>query len=181
MIDSAPTPESLAERALQDFRQGRFAEAAVGFEAARTAFEQAGHRGAAAEAANNLSVALLQAKRPAEALRAVEGTPEVFDGLGDAKRAAQALGNLGSALEATGDAPAAEQALRQALTRFEGLGDREAQATILTSLSHLQLKRGRPMEALATMQASLEQKPRRSLRDRWIRRLLDLPSRFFGH
>lgn len=180
MTDSAPTPESLAQRALQDFRQGRFADAAQGFEAAQQLYAHAGDRASAAEAANNLCVALLQARRPAEALKAVEGTPEAFDGLGDARRAAQAVGNLASALEATGDLTAAEHAYQQALERFTRLDDREAQATILTSLSQLQLKRGRPLEALSTMKSGLEQKPRRSLRDRWVRRLLDLPSRFFG-
>jgi tetratricopeptide (TPR) repeat protein len=181
VTDPVPTPESLAQRALQDFRQGRFADAALGFEAARTSFEQAGDVANAAEAANNLCVALLQARRPAEALRAVEGTPEAFDGLGDPRRAAQAVGNLASALEATGDLSAAERAYQQALQRFADLNDREAQATILSSVSQLQLKRGRPLEALTTMQAGLEQKPRRSWRDRWVRRLLDLPSRFLGH
>jgi tetratricopeptide (TPR) repeat protein len=175
----APSPESLSQRALQDFRQGRFTDAARAFEAARDLFAQAGDRASAAESANNLCVALLQARRPAEALRAVEGTREVFEELGDARRAAQAVGNLASALEASGDLAAAEGAYQQALQRFADLQDREAQATILTSLSQLQLKRGRPIEALASMQAGLEQKPRRGLRDRWIRRLLDLPSRFF--
>ncbi len=175
-----PTPESHAQRALQDFRQGRFADAVQGFEAAQRLYAQAGDRANAAETANNLCVALLQARRPAEALKAVEGTPEVFDELGDARRAAQAVGNLASALEATGDLTTAERTYRQALERFTHIDDREAQATILTSLSQLQLKSGRPLEALSTMQAGLEQKPRRSLRDRWVRRLLDLPSRFFG-
>lgn len=181
MTDPTPTPESSAQRALQDFRQGRFADAARGFQAARESFEQAGDVANAAEAANNLCVALLQARQPVEALRAVQGTPEVFDGLGDAQRAAQAVGNLASALEATGDLSAAEHAYQQALERFTNLKDREAQATILSSLSQLQLKRGRPLEALTTMQAGLDQKPRRSWRDRWVRRVLDLPSRFFGH
>lgn len=180
MTDSGSTPESLAQRALQDFRQGRFSDAVRGFGAARQLFGQAGDKAAAAEAANNLCVALLQARQPAEALRAVEGTPEVFDGLGDPKRAAQAVGNLASALDAVGDLAAAERTYQQALQRFSDLNDREAQATILSSLSQLQLRRGRPLEALATMQAGLAQKPRRSWRERWLRRLLDLPSRFLG-
>jgi tetratricopeptide (TPR) repeat protein len=175
-----PTPATLAEHALQDFREGRFAAAAEGFEAARASFEQAGDRRRAAETANNLCVALLQARQPAKALRAVQGTTEVFDALGDHVRAAQAAGNLASALEATGDLAAAERAYQQALQRFADLGDRDGQATILRSLSQLQLKRGRPMEALASMQAGLEQKPRRNVRDRWLRRLLDLPLRLLG-
>lgn len=180
MTDSAPTPEVSAQRALLAFRQGRFADAAQGFDAAKQAFEQSGNRAGAAEAANNLCVALLQARRPLDALSAVQGTAEVFDSLGDSKRAAQAVGNLASALEATGDLAAAERTYQQALQRFSDLDDHEAQATILSSLSQLQLKRGRPLEALTAMQAGLEHKPRRGWRDRWIQRLLSLPSRLTG-
>ncbi len=180
MTDPAPAPATLAETALRDFRQGRFAAAAQGFEAARAGFELAGDVGGAAEAANSLCVALLQARRPADALQAVQGTPEVFDSVGDRKRAAQALGNLASALEATGDLAAAEHAYQQALQRFTDLHDHDTMATLLASISQLQLKRGRPLDALTSMQAGLEQKPRRGLRDRWLRRLLGLPSRLLG-
>jgi len=180
VIDPAPAPDAVAQRALLAFRQGRFAEAAEGFGDARRAYGAAGDQPAEAEAANNLCVALLQAGRPDEALRAVEGTPESFDRLGDPARAAQALGNLASALEACGDLVAAERTYTQALQRFADLDDRQAQATILSSLSQLQLKRGRPLDALTTMQAGLERKPRRGLRDRWVQRLLALPSRLLG-
>lgn len=155
-------------------------DAARGFAAARDLFAQAGERAQAAEASNNLCVAWLQAHRPLEALKAVEGTPELFAERGDRQRAAQAMGNLATALEATGDSTGAERAYRDALRQFEALGDQEGQATILASLSHLQLKHGRPLEALASMQAGLDHRPHRSLRDRWIRRLLDLPSRLLG-
>jgi tetratricopeptide (TPR) repeat protein len=173
----ATTPKSLAQRALQDFRQGRFADAAEGFRASREGYEQAGDLPAAAEAANNQSVALLQAGRPQEARRAVEGTLDVFERVGDSARAAQAVGNLASAAEACGDLEAAEQFYQAAVERFAVLGDSAAQATVLNSLSQLQLKRGRPLEALTTMQAGLEHKPRRSLRDRWLQGLLRIPSR----
>lgn len=180
MTDRSPSPDAVAERALQAFRQGRFAEAAEGFDVVRRVRAEAGDETAAAEASNNLSVALLQAGRPDDALRAVTGTPETFDRMGDPPRAARALGNLASALEACGDLAEAERTYGQALQRFEALEDREAQATVLGSLSQLQLKRGRPLEALTSMQAGLEHKPRRGLRDRWVQRLLTLPSRLLG-
>jgi tetratricopeptide (TPR) repeat protein len=178
VTDRSPSPDAVAERALQAFRQGRFAEAAEGF-GVRARYPR-GDPLAEAEAANNLSVALLQAGRPDEALRAVEGSPKTFDRLGDSARAAQALGNLASALEACGDLVAAEGAYTQALQRFTELDAREAQATLLSSLSQLQLKRGRPIDALSTMQAGLERKPRRGIRDRWVQRLLAWPSRLLG-
>ncbi len=180
MTDRSASPDAVAERALLAFRQGRFAEAAEGFEIARRARAEAGEESAAAEAANNLCVALLQAGRPDDALHAVAGTPEAFDRMGDPARAAQAVGNLASALEACGDLAGAERTYAHALQRFEALDDREAQSTILRSLSQLQLKRGRPLEALTTMQAGLEHKPRRGFRDRWVQRLLALPLRLLG-
>jgi len=173
----APTRTSLSQRALQDFRQGRFSDAAEGFRAAREAYAQAGDLPAAAEAANNQGVALLQAGRPQEARRAVEGTLDVFERAGDPARAAQAVGNLASAADACGDPEVAERLYQAAVERFAALGDGAAQAIVLNSLSQLQLKRGRPLEALTTMQTGLEHKPRRSLRDRWLQRLLRLPSR----
>lgn len=180
MTPTAPGLESLAQRALQDFRQGRFADAAEGFRIVQQAHESAQDPGAAAEAANNRSVALLQAGRPEEARQAVMGTPEVFDLAGDAVRAAQAVGNLATAAEACGDLAGAEAGYREAAQRFAELGDAENQAVILASLSQLQLKRGRPLEALSTMQAGIERKPRRGLRDRWLQQLLQLPSRLLG-
>jgi tetratricopeptide (TPR) repeat protein len=177
---TAPTLESLAQRALQDFRQGRFADAAEAFRVVQEAHGAAHDPSAAAEAANNRSVALLQAGRPEEARRAVMGTPEIFDLAGDAARAAQAVGNLATAAEACGDLAEAEGGYREAARRFAELGDAESQALVLASLSQLQLKRGRPLEALSTMQAGLERRPRRGLRDRWLQQLLKLPSRLLG-
>lgn len=180
MTPTAPTLESLAQRALQDFRQGRFADAAEAFRVVQEAHGAAHDPSAAAEAANNCSVALLQAGRPEEARRAVMGTPEIFDLAGDAARAAQAVGNLATAAEACGNLAEAEGGYREAARRFAELGDAESQALVLASLSQLQLKRGRPLEALSTMQAGLERRPRRGLRDRWLQQLLKLPSRLLG-
>jgi tetratricopeptide (TPR) repeat protein len=177
---TAPTLESLAQRALQDFRQGRFADAAEAFRVVQEGHGAAHDPSAAAEAANNRSVALLQAGRPEEARRAVMGTPEIFDLAGDAARAAQAVGNLATAAEACGDQAEAEGGYREAARRFAELGDAESQALVLASLSQLQLTRGRPLEALSTMQAGLERRPRRGLRDRWLQQLLKLPSRLLG-
>ena len=180
MTLASPTPESLAQRALQDFRQGRFADAAEGFHAVQQIYEAAQNLTAAAEAANNRSVALLHAGQPPEARRAVVGTAETFDRAGDGARAAQAIGNLATADEACGDLAAAERGYQDAARRFAGLGDAENQAAVLASLSQLQLKRGRPLEALSTMQAGIESKPHRGLRERWLGRLLDLPGRLLG-
>jgi tetratricopeptide (TPR) repeat protein len=178
---TALPPETLAQRALQDFRQGRFADAAEGFRRAEQAHAAARQPAAAAEAANNRSVALLQAGCPEEARQAALGTAEIFDRAGDAARAAQAFGNLAAACEACGDLAAAESGYRESARRLGDLGDTESQAVVLASLSRVQLQRGRPLEALSSLQAGMEVKPRRGLRERLLQRLLRLPGRLLGH
>jgi tetratricopeptide (TPR) repeat protein len=162
---------------MRAYRQGRHGEAAERFEAARRAYLASGDRAKGAEMANNLCVALLQAGRPAEALRAVEGTPEVFASLGDGLAEGQAYGNLGAALHASGAYDAAEAAYQTCADLLARAGAHEARAHALRALSEVQLRRGRPLEALGSMQRGLEDSPRPGLRERWLRRLLDLPWR----
>lgn len=178
-LDS-PAPSPLESQAMQAYRQGHLEEAAQGFAAARQAYSEAGDAARAAEMANDLSVTLLRCGRPHQALEAVRGTERFFDELGDRTRAAQAYGNLASALEACGDAVGAEQAYRQAVELFEEAGDPENRARTLTAVSQLQLRRGRPLEAIMNMQSALEHQPRLNWRQRLLRWLLHLPSKLQG-
>lgn len=171
---------STERQSLEAFRAGRFEEAAAGFEVARRAYEAAGEPLKQAEMANNQSVAWLQAGRPQAALAAVKGTPEMLAALGDDSRAAQAYGNLAAALEACGDLANAEPAYQEAADRFEKLGDAENRALTMKALSQLQMRRGRPMQALGSMQAGLGGASRLSTRQRFLRWLLTLPGKFLG-
>jgi tetratricopeptide (TPR) repeat protein len=180
MKPEAPSPQQLEEHALIAYQEGRLEDGIEGFKAACQAYHAQGDEGKTAEMANNLSVALLQAKRPQEALKALEGTTEVFLRLGDKHRAAQAFGNHGAALEACGDIADAEVAYRQAADLFSNLGDVENRDYTLQALSRLQLRLGKPLEAITTMQTSLETKQRPGMRDRLLRRLLRLPYRLLG-
>ncbi len=171
---------STERESLEAFRAGRFEEAAAGYEAARRAYEAAGEPIKQAEMANNLSVAWLQAGRPQAALAAVQGTPDTLAALGDEPRAAQAYGNLAAAFEACGDLAQAEPAYREAADRFERLGDAENRTLTLKALSQLQMRRGRPMEALGSMQVGLGGASRLSIRQRFLRWLLTLPGKLLG-
>lgn len=167
-------PSELQQEGLSAFRSGELEQAIRLFEQARDSFAAEGLKGESAEAANNLSVALLMAERPQEARQAVEGTAEVFEGLGDGRRAAQAYGNLASALEALGELPAAEAAYQEAVRRFEKLGDQDSRSVTLKALSRLQLRDGRPLEAASTLQ------PQPGLRARLTGLLLRALSRLRG-
>jgi tetratricopeptide (TPR) repeat protein len=178
-VSASSAPESLEKEAVAAFQSGQLDVAIEAFRAAREAYRQDGDRLKAAEMANNACVALLKSGRPQEALQAVKGTKEVFLNANDERRAALAWGNLGAALEACGDLAAAEDAYRQATTLFANLDDDEARAFTHQALSRLQIRQGRAVEAVTTMQAGLADRPL-SLRDRILRFLLRLPSRLTG-
>jgi tetratricopeptide (TPR) repeat protein len=165
---------------MRAYQRGDLTAAAEGFRAAANAYAQAGDEAAAAEAANNLCVALLQADRPQEALACVQDTPAVFERFNDPARAAQAHGNAGSALEGCGRLAEAEACYLRSRNGFREVGDREAEALILQRLSHVRLRQGQPLDALAAMQSSLDVAPRGGLVRRWTRQLLTLPLRLFS-
>ena len=180
MTSEIPSPWQLENQAITAFQEGRLEDAIDGFAAARQAFLATGNLEKEAETASNLSVALLQAEQPQEALKVIQDIPAVFLDLGDMGRAALAYGNLGSALEACGDHDLAEGAYRHAIDLFANLGDTEQHNYTLQALSRLQLRRGKPLEAVATMQIGLDDQENPNLLNRFLRRLLKLPFRLFG-
>jgi tetratricopeptide (TPR) repeat protein len=163
------------------YRRGRWDAAALAFSRARQAYLERGQALKAAEAANNLSVTLLQAGKPEQALEAVRGTPEAFLSASETRLAAQAYGNLGAALEACGRLNEAEAAYRRSIDLLDESGDVQGRAMCLQSLSRVLLRQGKPIEALGSMQSGLEAEARPSLTKRLLRRLLRLPGRVLGN
>ncbi|HLC03995.1 MAG TPA: hypothetical protein VJK02_13230 [Anaerolineales bacterium] len=162
---------------LEHYEAGDLEGAILHFTQARQAYEAVGDARKSYEIRNSLSVALVQARRPSEALEVVEGTPQHFDKLGDPSNAAKAYGNLASAQEACGDHAAAEVSYRLAAEKFAELGDRENHNFTMKALSHLQLRRGQPLMAALSLQSALEDDPHLGLRERWILKLLKVPFR----
>jgi tetratricopeptide (TPR) repeat protein len=173
------TAQDLEKQGLSAFKGGEWALAAASFLEARASYDSEGNDAKSAEMANNLCVALLQDNRPEEAIAAVEGTWKVFLSHGDDFHAAQAYGNLASAHEACGDAASAEKAYGLAAGLFETAGDEKARELTLAAISRLQLKRGQPLQALASMQSGLEGSSRLSFGKRVLRKILQLPLRLF--
>lgn len=177
MNASASLGSDEEQKGLTHYQAGDLEAAILHFTQARQAYESTGDALKALEVRNSLSVILVQAGRPVEALAAVEDTPQGFEELGDASNAAKALGNLASAQEACGDLAAAEASYRLAADRFTELGDRENHNLVMRALSQLQLRRGQPLMAALSLQSALEDKPNPGLRERWILRLLKFPFR----
>lgn len=175
----ANSPRAEADQAMAAYRAGRLEEAATQFARAEAGFSEQGDRLGQAEMANNRSVVLLALGRATQARTAVAGTEEVFLAAGDRIRAGQALGNLAAALEAEGRWQAAESAYRRAIEYFTQAGDDESRSHTLQAISRLHLRRGRPLEAVAAMDAGLEARPA-ALPRRFLRWLIRLPSRLLG-
>jgi tetratricopeptide (TPR) repeat protein len=164
-----------SKQAENAYKSGDYQEAARLYrEAARDAESNQNHP-LAAEMKNNCSVALLQAGDAAGALEAVLDTDQVFAQSGDRKKQAMALGNRAAALEGLGKLKEAVEAYQQASELLKDLNEPEMRSYVLKNLSALQLRTGSQFEALATMQTALDSQKKLSLRQRFLKKLLEIP------
>ncbi len=173
-------PARLSKDAMKAFGKEKYGTAAGAFESARTAYIDAGEDILAAEMANNLSVTYIKMDRPEDALSIVEGTPQIFLARGDQGLAGRAYGNLAAALEANGRGQEALENYQIAAQIFSEEEDKEGYALTMQAMSQLQLRLGQPLEAVSTMQVGLEAMPRSGLRDRLLKKLIDIPTKLMG-
>ncbi|MBC8506730.1 MAG: hypothetical protein H8D34_17840 [Chloroflexi bacterium] len=179
----AITPQQLETEAKTAYANGDYSLAAKSFSAAQQGYKSIGDEVLAAEMANNCCVALLQEDAPAaaqEAYEVVEGTISVFKEAGDLRRQAMALGNRASAMEALGNLNEAIEDYEDSSRILKEIGANDLRMDVMKSLSALQLKTGRSLEALATMQAEVDGVEKPNLKQRLLKRLLSLPRRFLG-
>ncbi|MCI0519793.1 MAG: hypothetical protein L0Z70_05990 [Chloroflexi bacterium] len=162
------------------YQQGDYLSAARAFEAAAHAYDVSHEQLKAAEARNNASVAYLLGGDAQAAVTLTQGTAEIFSAAGDAAREGMAWGNLGAALEGLGNLPEAEQAYLRSAELLKGCTDQDAYLHVMRSLSALQLRRGRQLDALASMQAGLEGVKRPTPQQRLLKKLLKAPRRLLG-
>ncbi len=169
------TPQQLASEGQRAYQAGDYLAAAGHFEAAQEGYRLAGDPLRAAEMANDCSVASLRAGQARAALQAVEGTPPLFETAGDTRRQALALGNRAAALEALGRKEEALADYAQSAELLKQIGENDLRLHVMQALSALQLRSGRQLQAVATMQAGLNSLERPSPRQRLLKKLLDLP------
>lgn len=173
------SPNQLTKEAQRAYKRGDYLTAARRYQAAGEAYQTTGNHLDAAEMYNSSSVAFLQAGEVDLALQVVEGTDNIFADAGDLRRQGMALGNLGAALEA---ASKHDEAIEKYLLSAELLkktGEYNLHANVMQSLSALQLKTGRQLEALATMQAGLAAVEKPSPQQRALKKLLQMPYKLF--
>src|SRR6266545_3235852 len=144
-------PAKLAEEGRRAFEKKQFDLAADFFRQAAEVYTLSGAGLLAAEMNNNLSVSLLQAGNPQDALKAALGTDQVFAAANDLNRQAMALGNQAAALEA--------------LKRYK-------EAMVMKSAAALKLKTGKITDSAFKMMGALEAKQKPTLFERILRFLL---------
>jgi len=173
-------PKQLDKEGKAAYQRGDFSAAAHAFQAAAQGFASTGDVLTSAEMSNNVSVALLQAGDAPAALEAVETTPAIFAQAGDVRRQAMALGNRAAALEALKRFDEAAQAYEQSADLFNQIGEDGLRTNVLQSLSALQLRTGRQLQSLASMQAGLELIERPTPQQSLLKRLLRVPFHMLG-
>lgn len=172
--------DALKKEGASAYKKGDFPASGRAYIAAAQAFEALKQPVIAAEMANNSSVAWLQANVPGLALEAVEGTDSIFAMAGETRLHAMAVGNKAAALDALGRLDEAAELYEQSAEILQDIGEDELRAYILQALSKIQFRTGRQFEALATMQAGVDGIQRPSLRQRILKRLLQIPMNSLG-
>ena len=165
-------PASLAEEGKRLYERGQYAQAADTFQRAAGSYTSENDGLLAAEMKNNMSVSLLQAGRPREALEAALGTDVVFAAAADRKRQAMAIGNQAAALDALHRPDEALEAYGRAEALFAELGEGDMLAIVKESMAAIRLKRGDVLQSALKMAGSVEAKSHPSLFDRILKFLL---------
>lgn len=174
-MSEAVSPEKLSKEGKAAYQRGDFSKAAEFFESAQKAYLERGDAINAAEMANNCSVAFLQSGDGEAARRVVDGTPAIFAQAGDLRRQGMALGNLASALEAIEELDEAVEIYQQSADVLEQAGEDQLRANVMQSLSMLQFRMGKQLQALASMNSGLEGVKHPNPKQSMLKKLLRIP------
>lgn len=156
----------ISAQAFKDYQKKNYLAARDGFQKCVEILAQSGPEKDLAEMKNNLSVTLIDLKESQQAYDVVVGTDEIFKKLEDKKSQAMALANIGTALQALGKKDEALEKFEESSALFREVGEKFMRATVLKKISDLQLTTGKPLQAIASMQASYDQKEKKSFREK---------------
>ncbi len=165
-------PAQLESKGKRAFEERKFDEAAQLFKQAAEGYSLGRAGLQAAEMQNNLSVALLQAGKPREALDAALGTDEIFAGAKDIKRQAMALGNQAAALEGLHQYEEAIEKYERSAELFGQVDEGDLRAMVMKSAAAIKLKTGKITESAFKMMGSLDVKKNPGFFERILKFLL---------
>jgi tetratricopeptide (TPR) repeat protein len=151
-------PAQLANKGKQAFANKRFDDAAEYFRQAAEGYTLGRAGLLAAEMRNNMSVALMQADKPAEALEAALGTDTVFESAKDVERQAMALGNQASALEGLHRYDEAIEKYERSAELFSLVNNGDMRSLVMKSAAALKLKTGKITESAFKMIGAVDVK-----------------------
>ncbi len=174
-MNESLSPQKLADEGQAAYKRGDYEASATAFQASIQAYTAANDPLAAAEMANNCCVALLQADQAEAALKVVEGTDQIFAEANDLRRQGMALGNRATALEVLERFDEAVEAYQQSAALLQQAGEDQLRASAMQSLSMLQFRMGRQLQALASMQNGLEGVKKPSPRQKFLQKLVKIP------
>jgi tetratricopeptide (TPR) repeat protein len=178
-MDALSLPQMI-DKAKSAYKAEDFEEAARWYERAGSQYSDQDDLLNAAEMANNRSVCLLRSGNSQAALAASKGTEKIFAQAGDLRRQAMAMGNQAAALESMQRIDEAISLYQNSNELLKQINDHDLRMFVLQSLSGLQLKRHQYLQALATMQAALDIKQKLSLRERILKKLLQIVFSLLG-
>jgi tetratricopeptide (TPR) repeat protein len=171
-------PRQLAKEAQTEYQNNRYLSAARLYKAAAEGFLATGDELGAAEQKNNCSVAYLKSGNAQAAWEAVSGTEDIFSQHGDVKGQAMALGNQAAALEKLKRYDEAMQVYERSSELLRNAGESELRAYVLQSISTLQLRKRRYLEAYATMRVAIIGLKKPNFRQRILKTLIQIPYNF---
>jgi len=166
------TAITLNDQGKDAFQEGDFEKAISLFQQVADAHLKADNPLDAADAKNNLSVALLQMNRAKESLAAAEGTDKIFEEAGDALRQAMALGNQAAALSELGSKEEALALYEQSVKLFDEVDAREYKAEVLKAIAAIKLSKGKFQDTAMDMLDSLGTTPKPTFLQRILKFLL---------
>jgi tetratricopeptide (TPR) repeat protein len=175
-----PGLKDIIEAAHRDYKRGMFLDAAAGFMKAMGGYLAFGEGLLAAEMANNCCVAYLQAGKPGLALEVIDEKDRVFAEVGDRRGLAITLGNRGTAYERLNKIQEALRDYRRSADLLNELGEDDLYISTMQAMSALQLRKGRSLDAVLTMQAGINKIQRPNLKQRLIKKLLCIPSQMIN-
>ncbi len=163
-----------AANAIRVYQEGDYKNAAHLFGEVASFYQALGNDLDAAEMMNNQSVALLQDGDAQGSFDAAHGTAQVFFANGDFRRQGMALGNEASALTALGRMDDAAENYRLAAEALESAGEDQLRASVMQALAGIQLRKGKILEALLSMQLGLAGLKQPTVKQKILRGLLRL-------
>ncbi len=169
------SPRLLAAEGRRFYDKKDYLAAARAFAEAADLYTAGADALSAAEMKNNQSVALLQAGDAQAALKSASGTEKVFAQAGDIRRQALALGNQAAAREALGQREKAIALYEKSAALLEQAGEDQLRADVMKSLATLQVKSGKTIDAVVSMQSGMAGVKKPTFKQWLLKRLLRMP------